>query len=64
MSHRTATVVVTLALLMAVTTGRAQALLTTIGTADYLGNTYNLIYDNSSPFGSIVWLDYTHGADI
>jgi hypothetical protein len=63
MSHRTATVVLTLALLMAVTTERAQATLTTIGTADYLGNSYNLIYDNTSPFGSIVWLDYTHGAD-
>ena len=63
MSHRTATVVVTLALLMAVTTGRAQALLTTIGTADYLGNSYNLIYDNASPFGSIVWLDYTRVHD-
>ena len=63
MFHRTATVVVTLVLLMAVTTGRAQATLTTIGNADYLGNSYNLIYDNASPFGSIVWLDYTRDAD-
>jgi hypothetical protein len=39
----------------------AHALLTTIGNADYLGNTYNLIYDNDSPFGPIVWMDYTHG---
>ena len=61
MFHRTATAVLTLALFMAITTGRAQALLTTIGTAEYLGNSYNLIYDNDSPFGSTVWLDYTHG---
>jgi hypothetical protein len=66
MFHRTATVVLTLALLIAVTAGRAQATLTTIGTADF-GNPnvqYNLIYDNASPFGSIVWLDYTHDLDV
>lgn len=37
----------------------ARANLLTIGTANYNGGTYNLIYDNDSPFGSIVWLDYT-----
>jgi hypothetical protein len=46
--------------------GQAYATLTTIGTASYDsdgdGNTenYNLIYDNDSPFGSIVWLDYSN----
>jgi hypothetical protein len=34
--------------------------LQTIGTADYNGGSYNLIYDNDSPFGSIVWLDFTN----
>jgi len=48
---------------MAVTAGRAQAALITIGTADYKGGSYNLIYDNAGPLGSIVWLDYTHGPD-
>ncbi len=48
---------------MALTAGSAQALLSTIGTVDYQGSSYNLIYDNDSPFGSIVWLDYTHGHD-
>ena len=37
----------------------ANATLITIGTADYNNNSYNLIYDNDSPFGSIVWFDYT-----
>jgi hypothetical protein len=44
---------------------QSHATLTTIGTASYDSNSdgtpesYNLIYDNDSPFGSIVWLDYT-----
>jgi hypothetical protein len=37
----------------------AHAGLTTIGLAQYGGQNYNLIWDNDSPFGSIVWLDYT-----
>jgi len=41
---------------------QAQATLTTIGQAQYGGNNYNLIWDNDGPFGSIVWLDYTHDA--
>lgn len=36
----------------------SQAALTTIGQAQYNGQNYNLIWDNDSPFGSIVWLDY------
>jgi hypothetical protein len=43
--------------------GGANASLATIGTADYAGGTYNLIYDDVSPFGSIVWLDYTKNVD-
>lgn len=42
--------------------GSVQAMLTTIGQAQYGSNSYNLIYDNASPFGSIVWLDYTNSA--
>ncbi len=38
---------------------QAQAALTTIGQAQYGDQSYNLIWDNDSPFGSIVWLDYT-----
>jgi hypothetical protein len=38
----------------------ANALLMVIGTANYLGNNYNLIYDNDQ---SLVWLDYTRGYD-
>ncbi len=38
---------------------QAAASLTVIGTATYLGNDYNLIYDADSPFGPITWLDYT-----
>jgi hypothetical protein len=44
---------------MFVMVGVANANLITIGTATYGGNNYNLIYDKDSPFGSIVWLDYS-----
>lgn len=40
----------------------AQADLTTIGQAQYDGQNYSLVWDNDSPFGSIVWLDYTNSA--
>ena len=46
-------------------TGLAQASLTTIGTAEYGGSTYNLIYDDDDTGhdgGGLVWLDYTHPA--
>jgi PEP-CTERM motif len=64
MYKRAATAMVTLTLLMVVMAGAAQAYLTTIGTADIsgVGTGFNLVYDNESPFGSIVWLDYTHSA--
>jgi hypothetical protein len=38
---------------------QGQATLTTIGQAQYGAWNYNLIWDNDSPFGSIVWLDDT-----
>ena len=44
-------------------TGLARASLTTIGTANYLGSDYNLIYDDDDTGyggGGLVWLDYTH----
>lgn len=37
----------------------AQASLTTVGTATYGGNDYNLIYEDDSINGGLVWLDYT-----
>lgn len=39
--------------------GQTEATLLTIGTGDYNGSTYNLIYDEDSPMGPIVWLDYS-----
>lgn len=50
-----------LAIFFVFAVGQAEASLTTIGSASYLGHSYNLIYDNDSPFGSIVYLDYTKG---
>lgn len=38
---------------------QAYAAITTIGQAQYGGSNYNLIWDNDSPVGSIIWLDYT-----
>lgn len=65
MWRRTAIAVCLLALILVAGWTPAQASLTTIGTADIagVGTGYNLIYDNASPFGSIVWLDYTRGLD-
>lgn len=45
--------------------GLAQATLVTIGTADYSGSTYNLIYDDDNidyEGSGLVWLDYTKSA--
>ena len=44
--------------------GLVNASLMKIGTATYLGNDYNLIYEDDSIFGGLVWLDYTSGPDI
>jgi len=51
---------VMVAMVVAAWSGPAGATLITIGQAQYNGGNYNLIYDNDSPFGSIVWLDYSH----
>jgi hypothetical protein len=40
--------------------GMAEASLSTIGTADYAGSSYNLIYDNDS---SLIWLDYSNAGN-
>jgi hypothetical protein len=40
--------------------GTANAALTTIGTATYRGSDYNLIYEDDSIGGGLVWLDYTN----
>jgi hypothetical protein len=41
----------------------ANATLIAIGEATYNSTDYNLIYDNDSPFGSIVYLDYSKSHD-
>jgi hypothetical protein len=41
----------------------AQASLKVIGTANYSGQNYNLIYMDDGPFGPITWLDYTRGGN-
>jgi len=48
------------ALVLFLGAGTVKASLTTIGTATYNGDTYNLIYDDDAPMGPIVWLDYTN----
>ena len=40
-----------------------NATLTKIGTANYGGQDYNLIYMDDGPFGPITWLDYTRSYD-
>lgn len=52
----------TVATLLLILVAPARATLLTIGTANYEGNSYNLIYDSGSPMGSVVWLDYTQGS--
>lgn len=44
-------------------TGNGQAALQTIGTANYMGIDYNLIYMDDGPFGPITWLDYSKSGD-
>lgn len=41
-------------------TGSANCALTKIGTATYMGNDYNLIYEDDAFEGGLVWLDYTN----
>ncbi len=43
--------------------GTSNASLTTIGTATYMGSDYNLIYEDDSIDGGLVWLDYTNSSD-
>lgn len=38
----------------------ANAALTTIGTANYLGSDYNLIYEDDNNGQELVWMDYTN----
>ncbi|MBN2426735.1 MAG: PEP-CTERM sorting domain-containing protein [Deltaproteobacteria bacterium] len=45
-------------------TGLAHAELITIGTAGYQGDEYNLIWDDDNNSNSVVWLDYTHDAEL
>jgi hypothetical protein len=54
---------VLLSTLFAVTVcaGVANATLTVIGTATYAGSEYNLIYEDNSVNGGLVWLDYAGG---
>lgn len=53
---------ITTSLLLFCTVSLAQAALTTIGTASYLGSDYKLIWDNDNNGNSIVWLDYSRHA--
>jgi hypothetical protein len=70
MSKRLTSVFLVITLLLGImigTSGTARALLVTVGTADYDDGSgvqsYKLIYDSASPFGPIVWLDYTRSYD-
>jgi hypothetical protein len=48
-----------LAAILGLLSTNAHAELTIIGTANYLGKSYNLVWDNDNNGKSIVWLDYT-----
>lgn len=43
--------------------GLAQANLLTIGTANYMGTEFNLIWDNDNNGKSVVWFDYSRTLD-
>lgn len=47
-------------LMLLLLTGIANAGLQIIGTATYMGSDYNLIYEDDSIDGGLVWLDYTN----
>jgi hypothetical protein len=44
--------------------GIGNATLYNIGTATYMGSDYNLIYEDDSIYGGLVWLDYTNPNDL
>ncbi len=49
-----------LILMMLILAGGASATLSTIGTATYNENEYNLIWDNDNNGNSLVWFDYSN----
>lgn len=51
------------AALIVTVSGTADATLITIGQATKNSSNFNLVWDNDSPFGSVVYLDYTNPAD-
>lgn len=44
--------------------GRAEATLTTIGTATYGSSEYKLIWDENNNGNSVIWLDYSNAPDV
>jgi len=50
-------------ILLAGFSGAAYAFLGKIGTANYLGTDYNLIYEGELGGSGLVWFDYTRGRD-
>ncbi len=49
-------------LVLTLAAATASANLVTIGTANYLGSDYNLIWDDDNNGNSVIWLDYSNGA--
>ena len=43
-------------------TNISYAMLVTIGTVEYYGSDYKLIWDDDNNGNSVVWLDYTHSS--
>ncbi|MDY6990726.1 MAG: hypothetical protein SWQ30_22015 [Thermodesulfobacteriota bacterium] len=67
--RRNLVLLLTLSVLFACS-GWANAALVTVGTANYdndgdgTGEVYNLIYEDDSVYGGLVWLDYSNDPDI
>ncbi len=59
---KSVSIIILLFAIFLISTLNAHAALTTIGQVQYSGQNYNMIWDNDSPFGSIVWMDYTNSA--
>ncbi len=57
---KTKLVILSASLIMLGMTGLANATLVTIGTANYGGSEYKLIWDENNNGNSVVWLDYTN----